>query len=618
MFRSRMTLFVLLAFLLMRGAVAREEIISFHSDIEVLPDSSMAVTERIRVRAEGEQIRRGIYREFPTDYRDRWNNQIQVGFVVEEVTRDGKSEAFFTEKYANGIRVYVGDANVFLSAGEYEYAISYRTTRQLGYFDDHDELYWNVTGNGWGFPISQASARIKLPAGVSQSALKIEGYTGAFGAKGQDYTAVADGDSRAMIATTRPLQPNEGLTVVLSWPKGVVVEPTAADRLGFLLEDNRGLIVALAGLLLMTAYLYYVWLRFGRDPEAGPVFPHYDPPENLSPGACSYILKMSHDNEAFSAAVLSLAVKGYINIHEGRSEALEAATGGTVYDKALDQLKPLQNGLLGPLLELAEKALEAAYDDAFVLEKNETVAGLARLGPGEKAVLTKLFATDKYLVLVNTNHQIISVAIHAHKSALEKYYKRLNFFTNGGLLFPAILIDGATAIYAVTTAALTPLTIVVLILALPVIVVFGYLMKAPTARGRKLMDRIEGFKIYLNIAEAQDLQRIEGIAGRSPVKTPVLFERYLPYAVAFDVTQQWADQFEALFTRIATEEGRSYQTSWYSGSKPIKSFSGFTASMAGSLGTAISSSSTAPGSSSGGSGGGSSGGGGGGGGGGGW
>jgi uncharacterized membrane protein len=384
------------------------------------------------------------------------------------------------------------------------------------------------------------------------------------------------------------------------------------------LQDNRGLIIAFAGLALLAGYLFFAWSRYGRDPAAGPVFPHYEPPPKLSAGACRYIRQMSHDHEAFSAAVLSLAVKGYITIHEGRTEALEEATGGSLYDKAIDKLSPMQKKLLGPLLELAEDALESAYDKTFVLEKNENITGLVRLGPGEKAVLKKLFVTEKYLVLTNTNHQIINAAIRAHDAALKKFYQRVYFLTNGGLVIPALLIVGLTGLVVVTSAAITPLVIVVMALALPLLLVFGYLIKAPTPYGRKTMDRIDGFKMYLTVAEAEDLQRIEGITAAGPAKTPELFERYLPFAVALDVAQPWADQFERLFMAISAEKGASYHPGWYTGTKPVHNISGFTAAMTGSLATAICSSSAAPGSSSGGGGGGSSGGGGGGGGGGGW
>jgi len=604
---------------------AAEHIIRFHSDIEVASDSSMVVTETIRVRAEGEQIRRGIYREFPTDYRDSLNNRIQVGFEVLGVKRDGVSEPFFTEKYSNGVRVYIGNENKFLEPGEYEYAITYRTTRQLGYFDDHDELYWNVTGNGWGFAIQEASATIKLPAGVIHSTMAIEGYTGSFGSNAQNYTARVGADGEAFIATTRPLQPREGLTVVVSWPKGVVVEPTAADRVGFVLDDNRGLLIVLGGLLLMTVYLFYAWSRYGRDPEGGPVFPHYDPPAKLSPGACRYIQRMSHDHQCFSAAVLNLAVKGYITIHEGATEALRAAGLESAREEALDKLRQsledqggLQKKLLGPLLELAIDKIEAADDGTFVLEKNDVAAGLPALAPGEQALLKKLFVSEKYLVLTNSNHETVSAAIKAHDKALKRYYQNANFLTNGGLLFPAVFIGVCVFVYALRTTELTPLVIMLMVLAVPLIGGFGYLMKAPTRQGRKTMDRIEGFKMYLTVAEALDLMRIEGIAGASPEKTPELFERYLPFAVALDVEQPWADQFERLFMKISAEQGRSYRPGWYNGHKPIHTLGGFTTRLTSSLGNAISSSSTAPGSSSGSGGGGSSGGGGGGGGGGGW
>jgi uncharacterized membrane protein len=240
------------------------------------------------------------------------------------------------------------------------------------------------------------------------------------------------------------------------------------------------------------------------------------------------------------------------------------------------------------------------------------------MGPGESALFSKLFAAGRYLVLTQTNHETVRAAISAHSSALQKYYKRKNFLTNGGLILPAVLIIGATLLAVILFAEISPLVIVALLFALPLLILFARLLKAPTRPGRKTMDQIEGFRLYLQVAEADDLKRIEGIAGPSPTRTEALFERFLPYAVALDVEQPWAEQFESLFQRLAAEQGRSYQPRWYVGQQPATSFNGFTTAMSGALSTAISSSSQAPGSSSGSGGGGSSGGGGGGGGGGGW
>ena len=608
----------LIGLLLSAAALAQEQILRFDSAIRVLPDSSMQVTETLRVRAEGKQIRRGIFRDFPTDYRDRVGNRIRVGFDVLAVTRDGVPEPFFTERYANGVRVYIGREDRQLPPGEYEYAISYQTNRQLGYFADHDELYWNVTGNGWAFPILRASASISLPGRVPRSSMAIEGYTGPAGSAGRDFSAQLDADSRAFIRSTRALQPGEGLTVVVSWPKGVVAEPSAMQRAAWLLGDNRGLAIAFGGLGLLAAYLFLAWSRFGRDPPAGPVFPHYEPPTGLSPGACRYVMEMAHDHQAFSAAVLNLAAKGYLKIHQGRGAALDAATDGTVFDRARAQLSPDQQRVLGPLLDMAEDAFDKYDDDTFILEQTSPLRGLPALGPGEKALLDRLFEGGSYLVLTNKQHKIVRAALRDHEAALKKHYQRVNFLTNAGLVAPAVLIAAVSLILVLASGQESPFAIFAVFAAIPLIIWFLRLIKAPTPAGRRLMDRIEGFRLYLSVAEGDELSRIEGIAGPSPEKTTALFEQFLPYAVALDVDQPWAAQFESLFRRISAEQGSEYRPGWYVGRRSFGSASGFTSSVTGALGTAISASSTPPGSSSGGGGGGSSGGGGGGGGGGGW
>ena len=128
----------------------------------------MRVTETIRVVAAGDQIRRGIFRDFPTSYRDRLGNRTTVEFAVQAISRNGQPEEWHTEKLSNGVRVYMGRKDHFLPPGEHVYTLTYRTDRQLGFFKDHDELYWNVTGNGWAFPIERVSATVELPPGVPE------------------------------------------------------------------------------------------------------------------------------------------------------------------------------------------------------------------------------------------------------------------------------------------------------------------------------------------------------------------------------------------------------------------------------------------------------------------
>ena len=144
--------------------------------------------------------------------------------------------------------------------------------------------------------------------------------------------------------------------------------------------------------------------------------------------------------------------------------------------------------------------------------------------------------------------------------------------------------------------------------------IFYELLKAPTLAGRKLLDKIAGFKQYIDIAERHELD-FKHPKGRSPE----LFEEYLPYALALDVEQQWGESFADVLAKAQASGGRDYSPTWYHGTQWNNSNIGvFTSSLGSSFTSAIASSSTAPGSSSGSGGGGSSGGGGGGGGGGGW
>ena len=206
-----LTLTAVMVLALLAGATAApaqsERILNFKSFIKVHPDASMTVTEDITVQATGQEIKRGIIRDFPTTYRDRLGNTVTVGFKVEEVLRDGRSEPYQTESASNGVKIRIGQKDVFLRSGAYTYTIRYRVDRELGFFKDFDELYWNVTGNGWTFAIDRAEAYIELPAGAK--ILKSAAYTGYQGDRGHDFTVQSD-DNLIVFKTTRRLASREG------------------------------------------------------------------------------------------------------------------------------------------------------------------------------------------------------------------------------------------------------------------------------------------------------------------------------------------------------------------------------------------------------------------------
>lgn len=550
-------------------AQAEERILSYHSEVRVTASGEIAVSETIRVQAEGQQIRRGIYRDFPTDYKDPLGNHYRVDFTVTGVQRDGQDEPWHTQKVSNGVRLYIGHADRMLPQGQHEYRIQFTTNRQLGFFADHDELWWNVTGNGWAFPIEQASTRISLPFSIPAEDYRLEAFVGRFGSTEQSsHMSVVDGQTVEFFSS-RVLQANEGLSVVVAWPKGLIAEPGLQQKILWFSKDNGAVIVLLLGLLAQLAWYLRSWNKVGRDPEKGVIIPLFTPPQGLSPAAVRYVKDMAFGRNSFTAAIISLAVKGFVRIEED--------------------------------------------DKEFTLHKEKTAAGAPRLTAGETAVLNTLLpGARKSIKMEQANHSDFSRAQSLLNTALKKEYQGQLFHLNGIYLLAPVLIAAVSCVVALFFASSPLLWIVFALLSALLLGLFAWLMRAPTPAGRKIMDHIEGFRMYLDTAEQDRLDRMQ-----SPKLTPEVFETFLPYAYALGVQNKWCQRFERELPEELRQQG--YNPGWYSGQlHGMHALNHLGSDFGSSMSSAISSASTAPGSSSGSGGGGFSGGGGGGGGGGGW
>jgi hypothetical protein len=619
-------------------AAAEERIVSWRSDIEVRADGALDVTETIRVTVEGNQINHGIYRDFPTQY-PRDGRRVRVGFEVQSVERNGAPEPYATEIAGNGVRVRIGDGDVYIPHGEQTYVIRYTTTRQLGFFDGYDELYWNVTGNGWAFPIDRAEARIRLPQPVPFGAQRAF-YTGPQGATARHAEVVSEGPGEILIRTTMPLQPYEGLTVAVSWPKGVVAEPAKPSEAQLVMQDRAPMAAAVLALLALLGYYFIAWKRAGRGPVPGTVVPQFAPPEGLSAAAVRYIKRMDYDDRCFAAAVVECGIHGEIKLVEGdkpfigspKTTLLKTRGRGGLPNTERTMLDKLFGG--GDSIEMdnanhayfgaASKALEAGLKGShegylFVRNRHWAWIGLVALLAAMLFVAAAIGLSDFYLTQFEravpiTGLGLMLLALYLRWSGAKGWPL--------GFLF-GICVLGGLALLALSVVLLSQAVpfsswgwILATLLALPVVLSAFAWMSAPTREGRAVMDRIAGFEQYLSITEEERLE-----AMHPPEKTPELFERFLPYAIALGVENRWADKFAGVLAAAAADPSRQsgHTFGWYSGSSNAWSNPGrFAGTVGASLTSSMASASTAPGSSSGSGGGGSSGGGGGGGGGGGW
>jgi len=637
------------------GAAEAERIVSFDSVVTIQADSTMTVRETIRFISAGITIQHGLYRDFPTTYDNPGRAPVKVAFQVLSLMRDGAAEPWHSVRQTNGIRVYFGSSSTDLDPGEHTYVFTYSSDRQLGFFADHDELYWNVTGNGWQYPIEQASCTVILPGTSWQQISGLTAYTGPQGATGDAYTVSRDTAGNPVFTTTAPLGQFEGLSVVVGWPKGIVMPPSSLQTVRWWLRDNRA--VGIAALATIGLLLYYMltWLRVGRDPRPGTIVPQFGPPVGLSPAAVRYLRVMGSDTKGLAAAITGLAVKGALVISQDEDGTFAVDTTGStpagllpdesellqeLFDgRAKTQLvfKQSAHSRVQAVRTSLEQALQSTFGKGyFVTNVRYAVTGIALSAAG--VIAAGLLGTTQperifgfvfmsvWLSMWTFGVAVLGTQVVAswRGQPLDASGRRKFSLTKSGcltlfaipFLFGELL--GAIAFVVITG----PLLLALVFVTAAIDVVFFRLLRAYTPQGRALLDQIYGFRMYLSTAEKDRMNML------TPVDhTPETFERYLPYALALDVEQQWSENFADVLGRTDASGEPVYQPVWFSG-EALRStgFSTLGSSLSGAFASSIAASSVAPGKSSGfsgssgggGGGGGGSGGGGGGGGGGGW
>lgn len=633
-------------------ATAQEVIHRFDSVVRVSEHGTLNVTETIRVRAEGREIKRGIYRDFPLTFRDNEGRVREVSFRLIGVLRDGRPEPHFTRRQGGSIRIYAGQEDVFLRRGDYTYTFTYETGRQIRWFDGGAELYWNVTGNAWSFPIALASVRVELPGGARP--VRWTAYTGPLGARGTDWRGAVNSGGALVAETTRRLGPSEGFTIVAALPTGAVIPPSETTQLWYMFLDNRRWILGGIGFLLVLGYYAFAWFAVGRDPKRGIVIPLFHPPAAVSPALASYIRNWGFSRDpwrAFTAAALSLAVRGLLLFDQRDGDLTLKATGRRDGEASLPpgeraifnwvtahggkaEISRSNATAVAEVGKQFQKSVEAENKDRF-FRKN-----LGYFFAGALLTVLVVVALFTFGGLRDDDIFVVAImgfigvwlgvflvplllAVFGFRGRRSAFRAALPLIVMVGLFVyfvsqvgvPAALVGSAfDAFVSVVEDNPFPFALVMFFTALNGL--FLYLLRAPTDIGRPVMDQLEGFRLYLTTAETPRLNM------DAPEITAERFEALLPYAVALDAEQPWSDAFAAALARAHPGESNPmhhYHPTWtssgnWSSSNFGRSISSSVASAAGSFASAVPVSSGSSGFSSGGG----SGGGGGGGGGGGW
>jgi uncharacterized membrane protein YgcG len=391
--------------------------------------------------------------------------------------------------------------------------LHYRATNALRFFRDHDELYWNLTGDEWDVPLGMVTGRVELPAGAT--GLRATSFNGTYGSTSRDATVDTSGHV-VRVTMTRPLEFREGVTAVVGWDKGVVHEPGPVARLLAFLGANWALFLPVPVFFGMLS----LWRRRGRDPATLPVQVRYEPPEGLSPSEAGTLIDERPDMRDLTAGVVDLAVRGYLRIEE-REE---------------------------------KKLLGLVTDREYVFHRTRERGDWPGLEEHERRLLQGIFEGDRSEVRLADLRNEFYTHLPGIKDALFErlvrqglYAARPDKVRNRWLAGAAVLAVLQLPLAALLAGKLgvMPLPFVLGGLASAALVgFFGWHMPARTVRGARTLEQLKGFGEFLERVEKDRFERV--------VKTPEMFERFLPFAMALQVEDRWARAFQGIYVQPPT------------------------------------------------------------------
>jgi uncharacterized membrane protein len=519
------SLFFALFFVLAFGAQARElRIEKFSSEIVVAANGSIDVSETITARFIGGPWH-GLYRSIPVEYVTPQELNYTLFLNVKNITDGNGNKLKFEssrERHYRKLKIYIPNADNTTQTISIEYTVS----DALRFFEDHDELYWNVTGDEWDVPIHSADARIVLPEGTTN--IRANVFTGSYRSTAHNADAEIAGNG-VEVRTRDPLRYHEGLTVAVAFDKGFVHEPTGIEKFSLFLQSNWPLGLPFIAFVIM----FYLWWTQGRDPRLRPIAAQYEPPDQLSPGEVGTLIDNSADMRDITSSIVDLAVRGYMVIEEHEKNRML----GLVHDK----------------------------DYNFFLKKDR--AEWSTLKPHEQVLMNGFFTSG-------TAGESVSM------SSLEnRFYKNLpdiksrifeSLVTHGyyrrrpdsvrasylgiGIVVGLLLAVGGNVI--ASSMGMAPLTFIIAgILTGGIICAFGWFMPAHTEQGARAMEGVLGFEDFLVHVDSDRFNRT--------IKTPQMFEKFLPFAMALGVEKNWSKAFQGIMTQPPEWYRGSYGPNFY-------------------------------------------------------
>ncbi len=497
-------------FLFSVAPVNAEVVRNFDSQIKINSDSSIIVTETIKYDFENSE-KHGIYRYIPVNYKTQSGNK-NVNLELETITLDGNAENFVISKDGSNKSIKIGKSETLVS-GMHTYVIIYKIKGAVNYFKEQDELYWNVTGNGWNVPVEKVSASVELPDSNTGNT-SMSCYDGVLGSNEKCETEITNYFSIAK--SIRVLIPGEGMTIAFDFPKGIVKEPTGTENLINLIKDN--IIILLPFFIFII--MFFVWKKYGKDPSGyTTIIAQYEAPKDMKPTLVGSLVDERPDYRDVTAGLIYLAEQGYLKIKK-----LEKEWFLGIVDYEIELL----NNDLKNLDKTEQSILKLFFND------NLTIGSIEKISNFKKditfSIRVKKIISDLYQEMADKGFYIENPM----KAKVPYIIAGSIFIFMGVFLFSKMF-----GIIGIVSSVISGI----------IIIIFGNLMSKKTKLGAETKDYILGFKEFLSVTEKDRLA-----FHNAPEKNPEQFMKFLPYAIALKVENKWAKQFEGVYIG---------QPSWY-------------------------------------------------------
>jgi uncharacterized membrane protein len=483
---------------------------SFDVTVRVQPNGGLEVTEKID--ANFFENRHGIIRDIPVKYLGNFGTNYNLRLNINSIKdHKGNDWNYSVSSSGNSKSIKIGDADVYVY-GKRTYVVDYGVTGGIKFFEDHDELYWNATGDRWDAPIQTASLTVILPDG-SQNVQTVC-FTGSFGSTASDCSFTQSSNTVTVKSDTR-LLPGQGFTVAVSLDKGVIIPPSVTDEYLRFLSDNWGFLIP----VVVFLGLYFHWWRRGRDPKKfHTIVVEFDPPDGLSPAEMGTLLDESADMKDVSAEIIDLAVKKYLTIEEKKSDAWIFSSTDYTLTKTAEVVDPK------PLATHQKLLLEKLFKS------------------GDSVKMSSL-RESFYVDLAGIQDSLYEDVVEKKKYFLKNPKKVRNYFLGIGSAILFVAFYGIGLFASIERFDL----LVGVLLTGPIVMIMSRFMPKKTLAGAEAFRKVLGFKDYINTAEKYRVKFQED---------ENIFERFLPYAMIFGLADKWAHAFKDIY------KGRP---EWYKG-----------------------------------------------------